>query len=438
MADYFKKTKKKLGEDFFASKKKSKDKKRKHVKLSSYTFEKNIPFVRVGLASGLDQFSMSCGGAFIVSDGTNTFNGLANKFYTVFFDGKNIKLKSRNDLKLKKEFSGPISLVSSASSDRQYPFYVLDVSYGEDSFWEKKIDRAYRGHFEVLIKNNKLVLVNVVSTEEYLYGVLSAEIPASSPEAALSAQAVAARTLAYKNKGRHAKSGFDFCADVHCQVYQGLSAETISTIEAVDRTRGLVLFYKDKPIESFYHSNSGGCLAADVFGKAPYLEEKIDSDQGDLPISLDEGERWLIEEPDTFSTRGNKSTFRWQRIYDSEDFLLTFGFELKDLDSIMVRDVGDCFHNKAIDLVTREKAYSLNGDLDIRKFFGGLRSSAFKAMLKKSYGNKSPKLFLWGAGFGHGAGMSQEGAILMATEGYDYQKILKHYYSRTVLKKIYD
>jgi SpoIID/LytB domain protein len=434
----FQKVKKKLGEDFFVSKKKDKNAKRKKIKLFAYKPQTDIALVRVGLAKGLDQFSFSCGGVFSASDGKNNFQGKSNTFYTVSFDGKSIKLKNRDSLKLEKEFSKEVTFTSSVAESEKYPFYVLDVTYGQDSYWEKKIDRAYRGKLEVVAEQKKMVLINILSTEEYLYGVLSAEIPAGSPSAALSAQAIAARTIAYRNKNRHESHGFDFCADVHCQVYQGLSAETSSTIAAVNETRGLVLFHEDKPIESFYHSNSGGCLATDVFGKLPYLsEERIDYQVGNLPSSLDEEEQWLIDEPDTFSTRKGRSGFRWQRIYDSEDFYLTLGFKMDDLEAIMVRDKGDCFHYRAIDVVTSEKNYSLNSGLAIRNFFGGLRSSAFKIMLKKTDG-KTSKLLLWGAGFGHGAGMSQEGAISMAEKGYDYEEILKHYYPPAILKQIYN
>jgi stage II sporulation protein D len=425
-----------LGEDYFESRQKDIEEERKSIKLSAYQPDKDMPLVRVGLAEGLDRLSFSCGGPFIASDGDTTFKGKANIFYRLSFEGKRLLLENRNDPVDKKYFSPPLSLSSIPFKGKLYPFYILDLTYGENSFWEKKIDRAYRGKLEIAANNSKMTLINIVSTEEYLYGVLSAEIPSSSPAEALGAQAVAARTLAYRNRGRHRRQGFDFCADVHCQVYQGLSAETPATSAAVDKTRGIVLFHEDNLIESFYHSNSGGCLASDVFGRSPYLEEKIDFSSGGLPQTLADKEKWFIEIPETFSTSTKGSSFRWQKVYDSEDFLLTFEFPLDELQAIITRDEGECFHHKQLDIVTNNKTYTLNGDLKIRTFLGGLRSSAFKMAFKKNASGKISKLLFWGAGFGHGAGMSQEGAINMAKDGRDHRQILTHYYPLAVFRKI--
>jgi SpoIID/LytB domain protein len=75
--------------------------------------------------------------------------------------------------------------------------------------------------------------------------------------------------------------------------------------------------------------------------------------------------------------------------------------------------------------------------LDIRNYFDGLRSSSFELEIKHSADNKTQLLILWGAGFGHGMGLSQDGAVSMGEQGFDYKKILKHYYSLAEIKKAY-
>ncbi|MCQ9206024.1 MAG: SpoIID/LytB domain-containing protein [Omnitrophica bacterium] len=429
--------KKRLGKDFFVDKKEKKYKKRKKVKLSFYEPQEPVSLVRVALGRGLEEFSFSCGGIFTVSDGREKFRGQANKFYSLIYKKGRVILKDYDTKKIYGSFSSPVKILSPEFSDQRYPFYVLDVTYGERDFWHKKIDRIYRGSLEAVEKNKHLNLINVLDAEEYLYGVLSAEISANSDPEALRAQAVAARTLISRNMRRHRKEGFNFCADVHCQVYQGLSAETLSTNKAVFDTKGQILVSADKPIEAFYHANCGGCLAADAFGDNDYLDSKIDSPRCPYPASPYQEELWFLDAPRTFCFSETKASFRWQRVYDKEDFSIAFGFHISDLKHIIAREKGDCFHNKSIDVITSREKIALKGGLKIRHYFDRLRSSAFKIERKLSQKGTPEMLFLWGAGFGHGAGLCQDGASAMAEKGYTYKKILKHYYPGAKIKKIY-
>lgn len=138
--------------------------------------------------------------------------------------------------------------------------------------------RPYRGSFEVsLDEMGRLKLVNEVALEDYLYGVLPAEMSPSAPLEALKAQAVVARTVALSSIGRHAKDGFDVCATTHCQVYEGAYRERDSSAvhAAVDGTRGQVVVYAGKLArEVKYFSTCGGFTesAEDIWGtRVPYL-----------------------------------------------------------------------------------------------------------------------------------------------------------------------
>jgi stage II sporulation protein D len=121
----------------------------------------------------------------------------------------------------------------------------------------------------------------LVGIEEYLYGVVPAEInPAVYPEnAALAAQAIAARTYALKNVGRFRSEGFDLSDDTRTQVYGGVGAEKAATNDVVRQTHGLAIYYQDKLIDAMYMSTCGGRTEdyANVFDTAPvpYLKSVI-------------------------------------------------------------------------------------------------------------------------------------------------------------------
>jgi SpoIID/LytB domain protein len=321
-----------------------------------------------------------------------------------------------------------------------YPFYVLDVSYGKGNYWHKRIDRVYRGDLQIIPQERTIILLNVLAMEDYLYGVLPAEILPNTHPQALKAQSVAARTLAFGGmSGRHKEEGYDVCADVHCQVYQGLSCETPQTNKAVDETQGEVLFYQDKPADTIYHNNCGGCLRSDTFSQSEYFTTQFDI----LPyekfsqMSAYAEEEWFMNAPPYFCSHSAKGKYRWQRIYDADDFLIAFGFALSELEKVMPIEKAKAPYYRAVAIFKSGERLNIKGDLKIRDYFDKLRSSSFKAEIKFSPKGKAQMLIFWGAGFGHGVGMCQDGAEGMAIRGYNYREILKHYYPNTKLKIIY-
>ena len=137
--------------------------------------------------------------------------------------------------------------------------------------------RPYRGGLVARVEGGRLLLVNVLPLEDYLLGVLPAEMPASFPEEALKAQAVLARTFAVRRLNPLAP--YDLCATEACQVYLGLSAETPRHERAVRATEGRVLSYAGQVASALYHADSGGMTAGseEVFRKAlPYLRPRPD------------------------------------------------------------------------------------------------------------------------------------------------------------------
>lgn len=428
MKNKLKLAKSKLGERFFSDIKQAQTIKRQKVKLSEYIRQEEKPYIRVGLGKNLNNCRLKCGDDFIFDDGSKIFNARRDQFYNLMVQGVTILLYDKED-KLLATFGRQVWAKS-----KNMPFYILDIVYGDGSFWHKEKDFSYRGDLIFTLKDKGMSLVNYLSLEEYLYGVLPSEIPATWPKEALKAQAVAARTSAVKNIGRHDNEGFDLCADVHCQVYQGRSLEQELTNQAVDETKGEILDYKGILIDTFYHANCGGCLRSDAFMPRPYLADKFDVVKGKLQdirpeqFTAYEEELWFLNNQDVLCANQLETKSRWQRIYDQQDFQFIFGYPLKQIKKLVIESKERGFHNKKILLDKKNKKIILDKDLSIRDYFDKLKSSSFKLEIGYGKQHQLQMLIFWGAGFGHGSGLCQEGARAMAKEGYNYKDILKHYY----------
>src|SRR4029077_10969392 len=135
------------------------------------------------------------------------------------------------------------------------------------------LGRRYRGRILVDVSNKKLRAINVLGLQQYLYGVVPAEMPSNWLPAALSAQAIAGRSYALAS--RKAGAPFDVYADGRSQAYLGVSAETPAGRQAVDETAGQVLLWNGDVADTLFSSSTGGWTqsAADAFGSAgrPYL-----------------------------------------------------------------------------------------------------------------------------------------------------------------------
>ncbi|MBU2103041.1 MAG: SpoIID/LytB domain-containing protein [Candidatus Omnitrophota bacterium] len=429
--------KSKLDDTFFTELRRMIDKTRRTVKLMFYKRTESAPLITVGIGKDLSKFSFRGGDDYSITDGTRTMKARKDKLYTLVYKKKNAFVLDYDTGAVLRKFTLPLRIKSNL-----YSFYVLDVVYGRGNFWHKEIDRMYRGDLRVIPSDRGMTLTNVINVQEYLYGVLPSEIPATAAPEVLRAQAIAARTIALKGMGRHKKEGFDVCSQVHCQAYQGLSAETPATNRAVDDTRGEIIVETDQPIETFYHANCGGCSRSDLFGKAHYLVNKLDAPQGitqevnsDFTSAYGQ-ERWMRQEPLVFCAYP-KSSFRWQRAYDAEDFALAFGFPLSRLKNIVPAKKGEAAHYDALTVAFNTEKVTLSGDLKIREYFDKLRSSAFRVEIVFSPQKKPVMLLFWGAGFGHAVGLCQEGAMAMASQGYTYEEILRHYYPNTKIKTTY-
>lgn len=274
----------------------------------------------------------------------------------------------------------------------------------------------YRGYI-TLLKKQGLTVVNNVPVEDYLYGVVPKEMPPGWSSEALRAQSVAARTFALKNRRRHMAEGFDLCNTAHCQVYEGMSAETRATTEAVNSTRGEVLFYKGTVIDALFHTDSGGMteFSEHVWGSpVPYLR--------------------AVEELRTQTQPWSRTVSMTSFVQKIESGGRSFG-TLKEvrLSPLTIGKGGadrtPSGRVRTAEFVGTKGRVSFAGN-DLRSMFS-LPSTLFDIRVGRT------EVVFSGYGSGHGLGLSQWGAKALADSGKKYKDILLYYYSGVTLEKLY-
>ncbi len=314
-------------------------------------------------------------------------------------------------------------------------------------------NRTYRGDFLIAVQNRKLTLVNRLLMEEYLRGVVPREVSPSWAMASLKAQAIAARTYTIASLNRHGVTHYDLCATTHCQVYGGAAAEHPNTDRAVAETVGQIVTYNNKVISAFYFDSSGGYTSdvANVWGATiPYLKPvpdwdfkspraqwtktfnwpefqviiaksypKIGALQQILPVAFGQngrimklllkgvlGETTVNAEQFRYNTGLLSSNIQLVVIYGPEPYVTLWWAHPSVYPEVLMAN-GD---------VPELPADVLNPPWDNPDPWEWLR-------------DKEPvKVVIKGSGWGHGVGLSQEGAKTMAEAGYNERQILEYFY----------
>ncbi|MBE5939112.1 MAG: SpoIID/LytB domain-containing protein [Lachnospiraceae bacterium] len=344
---------------------------------------------------------------------------------------------------------------------------------------------AYRGSIEVAVSEDGLLVVNELPVEEYLYGVVPSEMPSYYPPEALKAQAVCARTYAYKhllsntfNKyGAHVDDSNSF------QVYNNLE-EQKKTNDAVNETYGEILTYEGEPIMAYFYSTSCGSTAdSSIWGTdLPYIKNVLLSKDGKKLNLSDEAvfAEFIKNKYESFETE--YSMFRWNvefdlmtltelvnskigSIYDNNKkhvLTLVNGEYIKqDIENvgvvkkITVSDRADSGVVNSIVIEGTEATVKVLYQSNVRKIFSPKGLNLYKNDGKSSSSMTSlPSGFftleeikedgvltgykVYGGGYGHGAGLSQNGAKGMAEELYDYKEILNKFYFGVELELMYE
>ena len=271
-------------------------------------------------------------------------------------------------------------------------------------------NNTYCGSFYILPTENKqFSIIEYVSLEEYLHGVLPYEMSPSWPLEALKAQAVAARTYTLKSLGTLKNKPFDLYSDVRSQVYRGTGKRYENVTRAVDETKGQVLTYQDKMFYTYYHANCGG--STDDVSSWHFSTKSI------KPLS---GASCKFD--------SHSKSYTWNMTVPSskvEQYARTVGLKgtLKSIK--IVRKTGT---GRATNLTITTSKGSKTVPCGQFRLATGIRSCKITRLSVTTKGVQFS-----GKGYGHGIGMCQDGAYGMAKQNYNYQQILKHYYPGSTL-----
>ncbi len=365
-------------------------------------------------------------------------------------------------------------------------FELKDAVIGINFHWERKEDQQFQGHLKLIVENDMITAINLVSLEDYLVSVISSEMSATSSEELLKAHSVISRSwllaqveknklLEKKDKNyqtsfengneivrwwdREDHTHFDVCADDHCQRYQGITKQSTPLVsDVIKQTYGQVMMYKNSICDTRFSKCCGGFMETfeNVWEPTPhpYLVGKADSKNISLekPDLTDEDEAidWIKSSPAAFCNtkearvlkqvlndydQETSDFYRWTVTYTQEELsaliLKRSGIDYGDILELTPIERGTSGRIKRLKIVGTEQVKIIGKELEIRRTLSEshLYSSAFVVETAEENDEGIPSAFtLHGAGWGHGVGLCQIGAAVMADKGYEYEDILGHYF----------
>jgi len=371
-------------------------------------------------------------------------------------------------------------------------FTLLDVTIGNRFHWERTEDQTFEGSLVLKTRpDGTITAINEIRLEDYLKSVISSEMSAHAPPEFLKAHAVLSRswlirTLSRKRAAMGRSAGrvgpaqapgevvrwyeqedhdlFDVCADDHCQRYQGITKIISGNAgESVFATSGTVLVHDGKVCDARYSKACGG-LTED-FRTAwndeaiPYLVSIADSPvRHPQLLTEEEARKWILSEPEAYCNvkdpevlarilpdfdRETKGFFRWKVDYSRSDLEAILkeksGIDFGDLKEIKPLDRGPSGRIFRLMITGSKRSIIVGKELEIRRWLSKshLYSSAFVVTTEKGASGETSRFIFHGAGWGHGVGLCQIGAAVMATKGFSTREILSHYFPGAELRKIY-
>ena len=377
--------------------------------------------------------------------------------------------------------------------DEQGSFTLPGVTIGKQFHWEQQQTQTFSGTLRLLVYEEQLVVINELPVEDYLLSVISSEMNADAPLELLKAHAVISRSWVYsqmavRKQGRSSDAGgfftgskrdgeiirwydrtdhtlYDVCADDHCQRYQGITHATHPNVrEAVRSTCGLVLLNQNGQLCDARFSKCCGGISekwSTCWDDAPHpaCDTPVRCSEPGAPVRLPdltqeaEAERWIRSAPAAYCNTDDAGLLT--KVLNGYDKDLTPDFyrwkvqlgqeELSELVRERTgQDLGQILRLEPVErgtsgrlsrlrLVGTQGTLVVGKELEIRRLLSHshLFSSAFVAEANEvDPATGIPASFtLTGAGWGHGVGLCQIGAAVMASKGYSYRTILLHYYS---------
>lgn len=342
-------------------------------------------------------------------------------------------------------------------------FELRDVMIGKHFHWQQHEDQSFQGSLRLIVEDDEITAINVISTERYLTSVISSEMSATASLELLKAHAVISRSwllvqltahdsnaeqscghvsdneiVRWYNRSAH--QHFDVCADDHCQRYQGLSKVTSPNAKlAVEQTRGEVLIYNGEICDTRFSKCCGG--VTEVFSTCwedkdyPYLTSVEDPFCGKADESI---VQQVMQNYDQQTT----DFYRWTVTYSQEELkaliLKNTGTDMGNILDLEPLARGTSGRIYRLKIVGSEHTLIIGKELEIRKTLSTshLFSSAF-TIEKQGDGPIPSGFVLHGSGWGHGVGLCQIGAAVMGEQGYKYKDILLHYYKGAKVERMY-
>ncbi len=344
---------------------------------------------------------------------------------------------------------------------------------------------SYRGTIEVALIGDSLAVINELPIEDYLYGVLPSEMPSYYPLEALKAQAICARGYAYKAvlAGTYAVYGAHLDDSTNSQVYNN-GKETEEGIFAVKDTYGVVALYEDKPMNTYFFSTSCGVFSndGDVWGGNPsaYFPDHMGSINSESVDFSDENAfRSFIKDDSKYDIiEKDEPYYRWNIVFSTKELSDAINGQLQSRiksnpSNILVQNSRGKFVKQEIEtigtvtdmqvtergvsgiikkmiIIGTEATIEVRGQTNVRNLISpknvvitrqdGSTVENFSSLPSPYYYvEKSGDTYtLYGGGFGHGVGMSQNGAKVLANMDYDAEKIVEYFYKGAKLVNIYE
>jgi SpoIID/LytB domain len=325
------------------------------------------------------------------------------------YSGQPIVLKN-GELAMISEYNGRLAIKTRNSASLVCDSVIFNGRTGNDSFTLRVNGKTpsrqfYSGDLQCIPDLETILLINICDIESYIAGVVKAEGGSGKSLEYFKTQAIIARTYMYKYFNKHSADRFNLCDNTHCQAFNGIINDSIIK-RASDETKGLVILGPDSTlIISAFHSNCGGETSPAEFAWTngqPYLKRVSDP--------------WC-------RTSRNATWTKSISIESWTDYLSKAGFRGNISDRSQFNFSPESRQNEYRAGTFTYPMRQIRTDLNLK--------SAFFTLLVEG-----DSVIFNGRGYGHGVGLCQEGAMVMASKGYTYSQIIGFYYSGVIIADI--
>jgi peptidoglycan hydrolase-like amidase len=441
------------------------------------------PIITVGLMSGANSSGVVLKGAFETADGLDVPEG----HYVISQLGGAIRADGPTVV------GGP-SLSLRARELESCRGTLDEVVIGVDFHWQRREAQTFQGTLTFVSRPEGITIVNELPLESYLVSVISSEMSASCPPELLRAHAIVSRSwllaqlAGHKEPaestrsivdheivrwyGRESHAGFDVCADDHCQRYQGISkAFSRAAFDAVEATRGVALMWGEEICDARYSKSCGGMTeiyrAAWEDRDVPYLNAVYDGPGRLAGFAMPLADHanaaaWITSSPPAYCNADSAQSgellarllpdfdqetrdfYRWEIVYSQEEIseilVRRTGIDFGRVKTLRPLARGESGRITRLEITGEKRSVIIGKELEIRRALSRshLYSSAFVVLPEADRSGSYPDRFrLKGAGWGHGVGLCQIGAAVMAELGHSYKEILDHFFRGSGLRTLY-